>query len=451
MNIESIKVILKELIDKSKEYGFEEASVSYGDHESMSVDILNGEVSSYENSRDSGINFRGLKNGQMGTCSTNLINDNTVDYLLSGAMENCNILDDDDPDFIYCDPDNKDLYFSQMSGAYDKNTYDRFKELGLAIEKAILDIDPCIKQVDYLSITCAKGPTLMMNTKGLTAYTDEDGISLYAGARAERDGVVKSGGHYWIGKDIDDFQLEPFIATVKDNLISKFGASSVKSGIYDVVFKNEAFVSFFKAFFGSFSSYSMQKGLSLLAGKENTLIASEAFTLSEIPMYEKALTKIPFDSEGVLTFEKAIIEKGVFKTALYNLKTANKENRKSTGNGYGGGIGVSNLVVECGSADLDGLCDKVGNGLMITEVSGLHAGVNPISGDFSLLSEGFVIKDGKRGRPVEQITISGNFFELLKRIDCVGSDVVNIPGTRGEFFCPSIVIRQINVSGEADE
>ena len=448
MNIDDVKVIIKELIDKAKEYGFDEASASYSDHESMSVDILGGEVSSYENSRDSGITFKGLKNGQMGTCSTNIINGDTVSYLLRGAMENCEVLDDDDPDFIYCDPDHKDLYFSQMSGAYDKNTYEKFKELGLAIEKAILDLDPAVKQVDYLSLVCSRGPAIMMNTKGLTAYTDEDGVSLYAGARAERDGVVKSGGHYWIGKDIDDFDLSSFVDTVSDNLLSKFGASSVASGNYNVVFKNEAFVSLFKAFFGNFSSYSMQKGLSLLAGKVGTKIASDIFTLKEIPMYEKALTKIPFDAEGVLTYDKAIINNGIFETALYNLKTANKENRQSTGNGFGGGIGVSNLVVTPGTLGFDGLLSKAGSGLIITEVSGLHAGVNAISGDFSLLAEGFVISEGKRGRPVEQITISGNFYELLNKIADVGTDVINVPGARGEFFCPSVHVTDMSIAGD---
>ena len=451
MDLEKIKSLMNEIISRSREYGFEDAAVYYSDHESMSVDILNGEVSAYENSRDSGFTFKGLKDGQMGTSSTNMIDDDTIDYLLSSAMENCEVLNDEDPDFIYCDPDHKELFYSQLSGAYDKNTYERFKDLGLKIEKAILDIDPCVKAVDYLSIACSIGPAIMANSKGLYAYTDEDGISLYAGARAEKDGVVKSGGHYWVGKDIDDFDMDKFIDKVKDNLITKFGASSVNSGSYDVIITNEAFVSLFKAFFGNFSSYAMQKGLSLLAGREGEKIASDIFTLSEIPMYEKALTKIPFDTEGVITFDKEIIDKGVFKTALYNLKTANKEGRKSTGNGFGGAIGATNLVVKEGEKSFDELMESVGNGLIITDVSGLHAGVNSISGDFSLLSEGFVIENGKKGRPVEQITISGNFYKMLFNITEVGNDTVNVPGSRGEFFSPSVVIKAMDVAGDTNE
>ena len=447
-NIEEIKKLIAEIVGKAKDYGFDEAACQYADNESINVDILNGEVSSYENSRDSGFSFKGLKNGQMGTSVTNVIDENTADYLLASAMENCEVLDDDDPDFIYCDPDHKELSFSQLSGAYDKNTYDRFKKLGLKIEKAILDIDPCVKAVDYLSISASIGPSVMMNTKGLYAYTDSDGISIFAGARAEKDGVVKSGGHFWIGKDIDDFDLDKFVSRVSDNLITKFGASSVKSGTYDVIFRSEAFVSLFAAFFGNFSSFAIQKGLSLLAGKQGTKIASDVFTIKEVPMYEKALNKMPFDSEGVLTYDKAIIDKGIFNTAIYNLKTAYKEGIKSTGNGFGGSIGVTNIVIPEGEKDFNGLMESVGNGLIITEVSGLHAGVNAVSGDFSLLSEGFTVENGKKGRPVEQITISGNFYDLIQNISELGNDVENNLGSRGEVFCPSVVVKGVNVAGD---
>ena len=156
---------------------------------------------------------------------------------------------------------------------------------------------------------------------------------------------------------------------------------------------------------------------------------------------------MPFDSEGVLTYPKSLIENGIFKTALYNLKTANKAGIKSTGNGFKG-IGYANLIVEPGNTSFDGLCEKVGNGLYITDLSGLHAGVNPISGDFSLLCEGYLIKDGKVGGAVEQITVSDNFYDVLKKIDCIGNDVIAEPDGAGELFAPSLLIKNISIAGE---
>ena len=456
MDIKAAEKFMEKLVKAGMEYGFEECEASFAQDSSMSIDILKGEVSSYENSVTSTLSFRGLKNGQMGYCSTNILNDDSIDFLLKSAMENCEVLNDEDPQFIYCDEDNKDLYFSQITDAYAKNTYKRFEELGLGLEKAILALDERIDAVDILSINCGTGPFLIINSKGLHSYRDTDGISLVASGRAiDADGSVKSGGHYWIGKDIDDFDQEKFLKKFKENLIGKMGAKSVKAGSYKTILRNEAFQQFFMVFFGNFLATTMQRGLSLLADKEGTKIASDALTVKECPMLEKALTKIPFDDEGVLTTEKAIIDKGTFATALYDLKSAYKAGRQSTGNGFRAGSAVSemptNLVVEAGEKTLEGLMEEVGEGIMLTDLSGLHAGVNAISGDFSLLCEGYLIEGGKKGRPVEQITVAGNFYDVIKSIKSVGNDIINLPSGEAEFFTPSVYVGELAISGDEDE
>ena len=456
MDIKAAEKFMEKLVKAGMEYGFEECEASFAQDSSMSIDILKGEVSSYENSVTSTLSFRGLKNGQMGYCSTNILNDDSIDFLLKSAMENCEVLNDEDPQFIYCDENNKDLYFSQITEAFAKNTYKKFEDLGLGLEKAILALDERIDAVDILSINCGTGPFLIINSKGLHSYRDTDGISLFASGRAiDADGSVKSGGHYWIGKDIDDFDQEKFLKKFKENLIGKMGAKSVKAGSYKTILRNEAFQQFFMVFFGNFLATTMQRGLSLLADKEGTKIASDALTVKECPMLEKALTKIPFDDEGVLTTEKAIIDKGTFATALYDLKSANKAGRESTGNGFRAGSAVSemptNLVVEAGEKTLEGLMEEVGEGIMLTDLSGLHAGVNAISGDFSLLCEGYLIEGGKKGRPVEQITVAGNFYDVIKSIKSVGNDIINLPSGEAEFFTPSVYVGELAISGDEDE
>ena len=84
-------------------------------------------------------------------------------------------------------------------------------------------------------------------------------------------------------------------------------------------------------------------------------------------------------------------------------------------------------------------------GLLIKEVDGLHAGANFVTGDFSLLSKGFTIKDGKQDQPVEQITIAGNFFEMLKAVQAVGSDLT-FP--QGAFGSPSLYVGRLSVAGK---
>lgn len=448
MDINNARVFMKKVMSIAPSYGFEEFEVAFGGGSSMGIEILKGEVSNFENSNDQAISFRGKLNGQMGSASTTDINDDGIAFLLTEAKANAEVLDDEDEDFFYCDPDNSVLVSDLRSGAYDKNSYERFKKIGLELEKAILDSDPRINDVDYLSIGCSTGFFILMNSKGLDLYRDSDSVTIVAEARAEEDGVTKTKDNFWYGVDIDKFDQDAFVRKLKDELVSKFGAKSITSGQYDVILGNEAMISMLSTFFGVFSSYAMQKGISLLAGKEGEKIASDLVTIKELPMYEKALMKSDFDDEGVHIDDKAFINKGVFETAFYNLKTANKAGKKSTGNGYRGNISTTNIVFENGDRSFDELCKFVGDGLYITDLAGLHAGANEISGDFSLLCEGYLIKDGKVSKPVEQITVADNFFNVLKKIAAVGNDQFSHPGKNGEMFCPSVVVKNVSVSGE---
>ena len=454
MDINSAEEFMQKLIEKAAAYGFEDAEAAYSSSGSMSLSILNGEVSSYENSTEQEITFRGYKNGQMGYSSTGCFDDDAVRFMLEAALENCEVLDDEDREFIYCDENHKIMKFSQITEAYKNNTYGSFKKLGLEIEAAILALDKRIDAVDYLELSCSTGPVMIINSKGLHLYRDSDSVFIVAQARAtDDDGSVKSGGHYWFGNDISMFDLQSFMKVFAHKILDKLGAKSCSSGCYRTIIEAEAFVQLLSTFFGVFSSNAMQKGLSLLKGREGEKISSECLTIKEVPMYDKALVKVPFDDEGVLTTEKNIIGKGIFETALYNLKTAYKEGRASTGNGFKNGnstgITYTNLLVEPGASSLEELAAEAGDGIMITDLSGLHAGANTISGDFSLLCEGFLIKNGKISSPVEQITVSDNFYDILLKIISVGNDIINSPDALGETFVPSVLVSEMSISGES--
>jgi len=445
--------LLDNILDKALGKGFEQAEASFSTEESMSVDILNGEVSSFENSSSKEYSFRGKKNGQMGSCFAPDGDDENAEYMVKTALENCEVLDDEDEDFLYCDPNNSDLLCDQTSGNYGKNTYDKFSEVGLKLEKDILALSPDIKAVDYLTVSCGNNTSIVRNSLGLSKIRKGDEITIIAECRAVRDEEVKTGGHLWYGRDIDKFDEKEFLDVLGKKVLGKLGAHSIPSGEYKVIFDREAFVSLLRAFMNNFSSYAMQHGFSLLAGREGEKIASEVLTISEEPEYESAFDVFPFDGEGVKTYSKNLIENGVFIKALYNLKTAHKAGIESTGNGFksGGsvGVGLTNVVIKPGEKDFDGLVGDMGDGLYITDLGGLHAGVNSVSGDFSLICEGYLIKGGKIDHPVEQITVSDNFYEVLKKVIATGSDIKPVPGGIGEYFSPSVVISSMNIAGSS--
>ena len=165
--------------------------------------------------------------------------------------------------------------------------------------------------------------------------------------------------------------------------------------------------------------------------------------------------KTPFDGEGVATVRKNVIEGGVLKTLLYDLTTAKKAGVASTGNGQKGGysspvsIAPYSFGILPGEYSEEEMLAKVGDGIYITECKGFHSGANSVTGDFSIESAGFRVRDGKRAEPIRSFTVAGNFFELLQRIECIGKAVDwGIPGGFTVFGSPCVLVRGMGVAGK---
>ena len=233
--------------------------------------------------------------------------------------------------------------------------------------------------------------------------------------------------------------------------LSKIGAKSVPSGDYKVIINNDAMVSLLSTFAGVFSADAVQKGLSLLKDKEGEDIASSIVNLVDDPHLKNGLASVGFDDEGVATRKTYLIKDGKLDSFLHNLKTANKAGVKSTGNGfknsYASPISVSptNFYFEPGNKEFDELVSTIDEGIIINDLAGLHSGANAITGDFSLAAKGFFINNGKKDFPIEQITVSGNFFKLLNDIEEIGSDLKFPMSSVGS---PSIKIKSLAVAGE---
>ena len=170
------------------------------------------------------------------------------------------------------------------------------------------------------------------------------------------------------------------------------------------------------------------------------------------------MAQTSFDGEGVATYKKTVIENGVLKTLLYDIATATKAGSTSTGNGqrssYAESVHISpySFYIQGGDKSLEELLKDAPNGIYVTDLKGLHAGANEVTGDFSIESAGFRIRDGKICEAVKSFTVAGNFFELLRSIESV-SDNLTFGLTSGftTFGAPDILVRGMSVAGEAQD
>jgi PmbA protein len=103
-------------------------------------------------------------------------------------------------------------------------------------------------------------------------------------------------------------------------------------------------------------------------------------------------------------------------------------------------------VVRSGEESFDELVSRAGDGLYVTDVAGLHSGVNPVSGTFSVGATGRLIKDGQLGEAVREITIASDLVGMLKSVLAVGSDARWVP-FGGSVKAAPVLIGEMAVSG----
>ena len=441
---------IKELLAQAKAAGIEAAEAYLSEKENFSAMRNNGALEDYQSNHTRGLGFRGLVNGRMGYASTEALDEESIGQLIRGVIESATLCESDDEQPLYQgggQVPELELYQPELDKVAPEAKLAKIE----AMENACKAADSRYLN-GYNMVETTKHTVRIANSFGMDQTYTENFCNLYCNANVKEGDNVSTGGFVQISRDFDALDPDRLARDSVDQAVKGLNAEPVASGKYHVVFWNEALVSLLGVFSTVFSAETEQMGLSLLSGKLGETIAAPCVTLVDDPLRPDCLGSRPFDDEGVPSHQHMLVENGVFRTFLHNLKTARKAGVESTGNGskadYSSPVRVapSNLYFEPGALSFEELLSQVGDGIVITEVSGLHAGANPVSGDFSLLSKGYTIKDGKRDQPLERITVAGNFYELLKNIRAFASDLRFPYGPMGSASADA---GEMTVSGKA--
>lgn len=431
----------------AKEAGIEEAELYVGESYSLSFSLFHSEVDNYSSNISMTILARGIINGKFGTATCDSWSGEHAKYLVNEIVKNAGVIENEDPAFIF-----------EGSKQYKKiNTFNRdlanvsidekMKKL-CELEKAIREGDKRIVEVGGVEYSESAESVIILNSKGLK-LAQKSNYFVYVGQAVAREkDQTKSGYELFLDNDFSKFDVQKLAKEVVENTVSQLGGEICESATYKAVLSPDVVKSFLTFYVGYADAEDIQKRSSLFIGKLGQKIASRKITIEDKPLKRNVFARW-FDDEGVATYNKAIIKNGVLQTYLYNLTTAAKEGVESTGNASRGGskMGIGTFFVELkpGKKSQEELFQEIGDGVYITSVQGLHAGLNPQSGNFSLQSTGFLIKNGKRDRALDVITVSGNLMDIFKDVVEVGSDVRVFPSGTS---CPSLLVKKIVVSGK---
>jgi PmbA protein len=449
-----IREFKEKLFSKAELSGLKEYEIFYSKNENFSINVYNSEIDKYSVSGTMGVGFRALITGKMGYAYTEKLDEESIEFLIQSVLDNASSVENEDKEFIY---NNTDIYkeINSYNEALVKSSSSEKIDIVLELEKAAKDASNRVSNIGYCGLGCYTEERGIFNSYGVNAIHKSNFV--FAGINP----VISDGEKvynemaYVIGTDLMEIKPKALAVEAVKEAEKRIGGTTVASGKYKVVLRNDVAAELLNTFSGAFCADSAQKGLSLLKGKEGTMVAAEKVTLVDNPLMENGLASTPFDGEGVATYEKAVIEKGSLVTLLHNLKTAEVAKAKTTGNAsrpsYASAISVAptNFYFKTGDNCLEELLEKLGEGLLITDLAGTHAGANPITGDFSLAAKGFSISSGKIVGPVEQITVAGNYYQLLKNVYEVGNDLKFIlPSGSSYYGSPSLLISEISVAGK---
>ena len=442
MNFSEIKDII---ISACIKHGIEEYEVYYTVGEDISAETLKQEVSAFSSGESAKVYFRCLVDGHMGYASSSYFDADELEDLVLRAADNAKIIENNDVVVIF-----------KGSESYAKTTAPEpaaieaaeLKKCALDLQKATYAVDSAVVDGTQSIAISFKNEMYLYNSHGLELSNRVGMSGCYVAAVVNKDGEARDNFEFAENIYSDDAKKLP--AKAVQGALDKIGATEIPTGKYNVVIDGTQMRSLLSAFSSAFSAKNALLGMSRLAGKEGQNIAADIVTITDDPMREGCPVQTNFDDEGVATYKKTVVENGVLKTMLYDLTTAIKTGKETTGNGRrGGNIAPYNFGICAGSETLDELFAKAGDGIYVTGVKGLHAGANAITGDFSVESEGFIIKDGKKTGPVKSFTIAGNFFNMLMEIDSLSNEVKwGIPGGFTVFGSPDVLVKNMSIAGK---
>ena len=432
----------------AKQAGLKEAELSITEAHSLSFSLFHGEIDNYSDNNGMNVVARGVfSNGKCGVAVCDTWNAGKAKYLVDEIVKNAKVIENEDPVFIF-----------KGSEKYHKvNTFN--KELGKVpvdvkigklkeLETSIKGLDKRIVEVAESGYNENTEVNIIINSNGLKLVQKSNYMFCYSQAVAEENGVRKSGFDFFFGNDFSKFDVKDLAKKVADDATNKLGGIPCPVKKCKVVLSPDAVSPLLRVYIRHADAEEVQKKSSLFMGKLNQQIASKKLTIEDRPLNKNVFARW-FDDEGVATYNKAIIKKGVLQTYLYNLTTASKDGVQTTGNAHGSGSKKSAspflLCIKPGRKSQEDLFKKVGEGVYITSVTALHSGMNPQSGDFSLSAEGFEITNGKKGKPFDLITVSGNLVKMFNDVSEVGNDLkINASGA----YVPSLLIKKLGVSGK---
>ncbi len=430
----------------------EEVEVYVARGNETEVRAYDGEVESLTSATSAGIGIRVVVDHRLGFAWAGSLDPSVLGETLAEARDNAKYATADDhvtlavPDGV--EPVPVTLWDDGLAAVPTAQKV----ELAMDLEAQARHRDGRIRQVDHADYGDASTEMALVSTTGIRASMSRTSTYIGVGVIAGDGDASQTGSGFSVGRGFGDLDVTRAAADATLRATRMLGATKGPSVRATVVFDRRVSSTLLSVISAALSGEAVAKGRSFFAGRIGELVGHPGFTLVDDPTDPRAYGAAAFDAEGLACRRNELIAGGVLRGFLYDTISASRSGVRSTGSAVRGGFagtpapGCRALTLAPGPEgyDEDGVLAAVGEGIFIQSMTGVHSGVNPISGDFSVGAEGLLVRDGVLAEPVRAVTVASTLQRMLQSMTIVGSDVEWLPGIAAG---QTVAVGDMQVSG----
>jgi PmbA protein len=419
------------------------------------IRVFDGEVESLTDAGQRGLGVRCWIDHRSGYAYGTDLTDDGVREIAAAAVEAARVAD---PDEFAAAPQAADGGAPEIAGLVDPSlaewSTERKIELAQGIERTARDEDERVVGVETTVYADEEQRIALASSTGLSGQWEATTAYAYLQAIAEADGDKQTGLGFGMGRAPGALDAEEIGREGAERATSLLGATKPTSRSCPVVLDPIVAASFVGFIGGTLCADSVQRGRSPFADKLGEEVGSVFLTLTDDAIDPDGLNSSPLDAEGSPRGRTTLIESGALAAYLHDSYTARRqgEGTRTTANASRSGyrsppsVSTSNLVVTPGEMSFDELLDEADGGVYVTDVAGLHSGVNPVSGTFSVGATGRLIEDGALAAAADEFTVASDLTSMLKAVAAAGSDPRWVP-FGGSVKAPALLIAEMAVGG----
>ena len=428
----------------------EQVEAYVGRRSDTDVVVYDGDIESLSSATSEGVGIRVVAGGRQGFAYAGSLDVDVVEETLAEARDNAAFGTPDEhlglaaPDGVAAA--DLDLWRDDLASFPTQAKID----LAFELERRVKAGDSRIRSVESSNYGDGASESAVVTSTGISATTRRTGCHVSAYALAGDGDETQTGGGYSVGRSPADLDVEEAAADAVERSTRLLGASKPPSARLTVVLDPRITTTILAILAGTLNGESVLKGRSLFADRVGEDVAAPSLTLVEDPTNPDAFGASAYDAEGLACRRNVLISGGTLVGFVYNTYAGRRAGTPSTGSAVRGGfksapgVGCRALSLAPGVHSQAEIMAQVGDGLLVQGISGVHSGVNPVSGDFSVGAEGLMIRDGTLAEPVREITIASTLQRMLHDVVAVGDDLEWLPGSAAGV---TVAIADMSMSG----